>query len=45
MYSQGYGLPRDHIWLWELKCKEGKRKELMPSNYGAEEDSWASLEK
>ena len=23
-YSQSYGLPRGHIWLWELDCKEGR---------------------
>ena len=23
-YSQGYGLPSDHIWLWELDHKEGR---------------------
>ena len=23
-YSQGSGLPSDHVWLWELDCKEGK---------------------
>jgi len=23
-YSQGYGLPSDHIWLWELDSKEGR---------------------
>ena len=22
-YSQGYGLPSGHIWLWELNCKGG----------------------
>ena len=22
-YNQGYGLPSDHVWLWELDCKEG----------------------
>ena len=27
-YSQGYGLPSGHIWLWELDCKEGR----MPKN-------------
>ena len=24
LYSQGYGLPTGHIWLWELDCKEGR---------------------
>ena len=24
LYSQGYGLPSGHIWLWELDCKEGR---------------------
>ena len=38
-YSQGYGLPRGHIQLWELDCKEGR----MPLNCGAGEDSWKSL--
>ena len=28
LYSQGYGLPSDHIWLWELDRKEGR----MPKN-------------
>ena len=23
-YSQGYGLPSGHVWLWELDCKEGR---------------------
>ena len=23
-YSQGYGLPSDHAWLWELDRKEGR---------------------
>ena len=23
-YSQGYGLPGDHVWLWELDLKEGR---------------------
>ena len=23
-YSQGYGLPSDHVWLRELDCKEGR---------------------
>ena len=41
LYCQGYGLPSDHIWLWKMDCKEGRRpKELMPSNCGAGEDSW-----
>ena len=39
-YSQGYGLPSGHVWLWELDHKEGRMSDLMPSNYGAEEDSW-----
>ena len=29
LYSQGYGLPSDHIWLWELDRKEGR----MPKNW------------
>ena len=24
LYSQGYGLPSGHAWLWELDCKEGR---------------------
>ena len=24
LYSQGYGLPTGHVWLWELDCKEGR---------------------
>ena len=28
-YSQGYGLPSGHIWLWELDCKEGR----APNNW------------
>ena len=39
-YSQGYGLPSVHVWLWELDYKEGRAKELMPSNCGAGEDTW-----
>ena len=27
-YSQGYGLPSSHVWLWELDRKEGR----MPKN-------------
>ena len=27
--SQGYGLPRGHVWLWELDRKEGR----MPKNW------------
>ena len=23
-YSQSYGLPSGHVWLWELDCKEGR---------------------
>ena len=23
-YSQGYGLPSGHIWLWKLDCEEGR---------------------
>ena len=43
-YSQGYGLPCGHVWLWELDRKEGRAPtELMPSNCGAGEDSWESL--
>ena len=29
-YSQGYGLPSGHVWLWELDFKEDK----MPKNWG-----------
>ena len=29
LYSQGYGLPRDHVQLWELDCKEGR----VPKNW------------
>ena len=28
-YSQGYGLPGGHIWLWDLDHKEGR----MPKNW------------
>ena len=28
LYSQGYGLPSGHVWLWELDRKEGR----MPKN-------------
>ena len=28
-YSQGYGLPSGHIWLWELNCKQG----WIPKNW------------
>ena len=24
LYSQSYGLPSGHVWLWELGCKEGR---------------------
>ena len=27
-YSQGYGLPSGHVWMWELDLKEGR----MPKN-------------
>ena len=26
-YSQGYGLPSGHVWLWELDRKEGRASE------------------
>ena len=29
LYSQGYGRPSGHIWLWELNRKEGR----MPKNW------------
>ena len=29
MYSQGYGLPSSHVWLWELDHKEGR----VPKNW------------
>ena len=29
LYSQGYGLPGGHLWLWELDSKEGR----MPKNW------------
>ena len=42
-YSQGYGLPSDHVGLGELDCKVGRMpKKLMPSDCGAEEASWKS---
>ena len=28
-YSQGYGLPRGHVWLWELDRKEGRAPERV----------------
>ena len=28
-YSQGYGLPSDHVWLWQLDHTEGR----MPKNW------------
>ena len=28
-YSQGYGLPTDHVWLWDLDGKDGR----MPKNW------------
>ena len=28
-YSRGYGLPNDHLWFWELDCKEGR----VPKNW------------
>ena len=28
-YSQGYGIPSGHVWLWELDHKEGR----MPKNW------------
>ena len=43
LYSQGYGLPSGHLWLWELDCKEDSAKELMPLNCGAAENFWKSL--
>ena len=42
--SQSYGFSSSHIWLWVLINKKRlSTKELMPSNRGAEEDSWESL--
>ena len=29
LYSQGYGLPRGDVWLWQLDCKEGR----VPKNW------------
>ena len=44
-YSQSYCFPSSHVWMWELDHKEGwAPKELIPSNHGAEEDSWESLD-
>ena len=37
-YSQDYGFPSHHVWLWDWNAEE-----LMPLNCGAGEDSWMSL--
>ena len=39
-YSQGYGLPSGHVWLWELV--EHQRIDA-PLNCGAGEDTCESL--
>ena len=39
-YSQSYGFPRSHVWMWELDHKEG----WVPMNWlWFGEDSWESL--
>ena len=40
-YSQGCGLSRSHVWMWELNHKRRLgAKEMMLLNCGAGEDSW-----
>ena len=44
LYNQNYGFSSSHIQMWELDYKEDwGAEELMLSNCGAGEDSWASL--
>ena len=28
LYSQGYGLPSGHVWLWEPDCEEGRTPKI-----------------
>ena len=28
LYSQGYGLPNGHIWVWGLACREGRSPKI-----------------
>ena len=42
--SQENGFSSNHIWIWELDCKESwVPKEFMLLNCGVGEDSWESL--
>ena len=43
-YSQGYGFPSSHVWMWKLYHSVWlSAKESMLSNCGAREDSWESF--
>ena len=38
-YSQSYGFPSSHVWMWELDNKSLRVKELILLNCGVGEDS------
>ena len=38
-YSQSYGFPSSHVWMWELDNKSLRVKELRLLNCGVGEDS------
>ena len=38
---KAYGFSSNHVWIWELDCKESSDK-LMLLNCGVGEDSWES---
>ena len=39
---KAYGFSSNHVWIWELDCKESSDK-LMLLNCGVGEDSWEAL--
>ena len=45
MYSQSYGFPNSHVWVWQLDYKENwvPKNWCFPKNFGAGEDSLESL--
>ena len=42
-YSQSYGFPSSHVWMWELDYKENWELKNMLLNCGVGEDFWESL--
>ena len=43
LYSQSYGFPSSHVWMWELDQRRLSTEELTLSNSGVGEDTWESL--